>query len=379
MIYLAKPALHGNEWKYVKECLDTNWISVAGDFVGKFEQAIADEVGVRYAVGVSSGTAALHMALMTSEIQPNDIVLVPNITFVASLNAIRYVGATPMLVDVDAGSWQMDVNLVQQYLYTQTYRYNGICYDLKTKQRVCAIMPVHVLGNMGEMQHLQVLARQYNLVMIEDATEALGSRYQDKKAGSLGEIACFSFNGNKLVTTGGGGMLLSNEERLVQKVRHLIHQAKVNGKEYIHDEVGYNYRLINILAAIGVAQMEQLPTFLNQKRAIAQFYQTQLQELGFKAQHTLTEVTPNHWLPTFLVPSHKQELLAFLHQHLIEARSFWLPMNQLPMYQSCAYLTHTDVSNQVYQQAISLPCSSDITASELEHIVDTIKTFYQTL
>jgi len=377
MIYLARPHLSGKEWEYVKECLDTNWISSSGNFVPQFEQKIAEYTGVQYAVAMSSGTAALHIALNTSNITADDAVIVPTLTFVASVNAICYTQATPIFIDVCAGTWQIDVDLLENYLLHQTYTQNGQYYDAHTQKRLKAILPVHVLGSMPDMQRIMQLAEKYNLTVIEDAAEALGSFYQNKHAGSLGKMGVLSFNGNKIITTGGGGMLLTNDEQIAKHAKHLIHQAKINGIDYIHDEIGYNYRMLNILAAIGVAQMEQLPSFLEKKQKIFNFYAQHLQPLGFIAQKINPDIHCNHWLSTFILPEKidKNEFLKYLHKHGIEARGFWKPMHTLPMFSHFPYVTQNNVSEKIYTQAISLPSGTDITEKELNTVVQNIKNF----
>jgi perosamine synthetase len=261
MIPLSVPNLAGNEWKYIKECLDTNWVSSVGSYVDRFELLLAEFTGAQYAVATSSGTTALHLSLLLAGVQPGDRVLVPNLTFVASANAVRHAGAEPIFVDVDAGTWQMDLDLVENYLGSE-----------QNRARVSAIMPVHVLGNMVDMKRLLALAARYELPVIEDATESLGTTLGGSAAGTFGLVGCLSFNGNKIITTGGGGMILTNDQSLAQRAKHLSTQAKADPIEFYHDEVGYNYRLVNVLAAMGVAQMEQLPGFLARKAEISAFY-----------------------------------------------------------------------------------------------------------
>lgn len=377
MIYLARPHLSGREWEYVKQCLDTNWISSSGDFIPLFEQKTAEYTGVKHAVAMSSGTAALHIALLTLNIGKNDAVLVPTLTFVASANVVCYTQATPVFTDVHADTWQMDTNLLENYLHTQTYIFNGYYYDKHTHKCIKAILPVHVLGNMPDMQKIYILAEKFNLVVIEDAAEALGSFYAQKHAGSTGKTGILSFNGNKILTTGGGGMLLTNDEKIANHARHLIHQAKINGREYIHDEIGYNYRMLNILAAIGVAQMEKLPEFLQKKQQIAEFYAKHLIPLGFIPQKITENVRSNYWLSTFLVPENisKQGLLDFLYARGIEARSFWKPMHTLPMFADYPYITQNNIAEKIYEKAVSLPSATDITEAELTIVVSAIKDY----
>ncbi len=257
-IPLSVPELGGNEWLYVKECLDTNWVSSAGPFVDRFERMVAAFVGARFAVATASGTAALHLALLVAGIELDDEVIVSSLTFVAPVNAIRYIGAWPVFIDAEPNHWQMDSQKVADFLTTQCIWANGELRNKSTGRRVKAILPVHILGHPCDMDPIVQIARKFELVVIEDATEALGARYKSRTVGKPGDVACFSFNGNKIITTGGGGMIVTDNERWAEKAKYLSTQAKDDPIEYIHDEIGYNYRLTNIQAALGVAQMEQL-------------------------------------------------------------------------------------------------------------------------
>lgn len=313
----------------------------------------------------------------------NDHVIAPNITFVATLNAITYTGAQPILIDVNQDTWQMDLELLEQYLQqntkaktinNQTYR-----FDTTTGKRVKAIMPVHVLGNMGDMIRLQHIAKTYNLNLIEDSTEALGSRFNNKHAGTFGDIGVFSFNGNKIISTGGGGVLVTNNETLAKKAKHLTTQAKMSAVDYDHDEIGFNYRLVNLLAAIGVAQMEQFPGILKAKKAMDAFYRKELNGVGdisFQTVHQLTSA--NGWLFTFST-AHSDALLKYLNNNGVQARSFWRPMNQLVMFKEALFISTNNVSEKVYKNNVSIPSSAGITQAQLETVVKTIKAFYARL
>jgi perosamine synthetase len=377
MIPLSVPNLGGNEWQYIKDCLDTNWVSSVGSYVNKFEQVTAEFVGSKYAVATSNGTSAIHIALKLAGVEQRDLVIAPNITFVATINAIKYTGASPILIDIDPNTWQMDLDLLEDFLQNQTSNQGEYCLYRPTNQIIKAIVPVHVLGNMCDMNRLMNIAQQYDLKVVEDSTEALGSYYKGKHAGTFGLFGTLSYNGNKLITTGGGGMILTDDETLAKRAKHLTTTAKSDPKEYFHDEVGYNYRLVNILAAMGVAQMEQLDGFLNRKVEIRDFYNAHLSNIeGFTNQQILPNVMPNNWLYTVKLPRAK-ELLAHLREHKIEARPFWVPMNQLPACSSDLYISNDDYSEQVYQNCVSLPCSTNITDEELVQVVELIQGFYQ--
>ncbi len=380
MIPLSIPKLAGNEWKYVQDCLNTGWISSAGSYVNQFEEMVANYAGAKYGVACMNGTVGLHIAQILLGVTENDHVIAPNITFIATLNAIKYTGAQPILIDVDANNWQMDLNLLEKYLQenteTQTVDNETFSFDKNTKKRVRAIMPVHVLGNMGDMDRLMAIAKAYHLDIIEDTTEALGSTYKNKHAGTFGKIGVFSFNGNKIISTGGGGVIVTNDEELARKAKHLTTQAKVSAMDYIHDEIGYNYRLVNVLAAIGVAQMEQFPCILKDKRKMDAFYREQLEGVGdIKFQEIPEGTHPNGWLFTFST-SRMRELLAYLNDKGVQSRPFWMPMNQLEMFKEDIYITESDVSSKVYNNSISIPSSAGITQEQMETVVKTIKEFY---
>jgi aminotransferase in exopolysaccharide biosynthesis len=380
MIPLSVPHLAGNEWKYVKDCLDTGWISSAGSYVSQFEQLVADYAGVKYGIACMNGTVGLHIAQILSGVTSEDHVIAPNITFIATLNAIKYTGASPILIDVDTRSWQMDLELLESFLQDNVVfkEVEGKIYSFnkETNKRIKAIMPVHVLGNIGDMEQLQELAASYHIDIIEDSTEALGSLYKGKHAGSFGTFGVFSFNGNKIISTGGGGVIVTNDEALAQKAKHLTTQAKVSAMEYLHDEIGYNYRLVNVLAAIGVAQMEQFPTLLENKKIMDDYYRSELSGIGdIEFQMVLPCVEANCWLFTFKT-KYMRELLEYLNSNGVQSRPFWVPMNQLEMFKNDIYVTENNHSNEIYQTSISIPSSAGISQSELETVVATIKEFY---
>jgi perosamine synthetase len=379
MILLSAPNIAGNEWKYIKDCLDTGWVSSVGSYVTKFEQAVANYTGAGYAIACVNGTNALHIALLLQGVGPGDLVIVPNITFIASVNAIRYCGANPVLVDVDENSWQMDCNLLQNFLEEECQVLKGVCTHKISGKRVAALLPVHVLGNMVDMEALSELALKFHIPIVEDATESLGSFYNGKHSGTFGKMGCFSFNGNKIITTGGGGMIVTNDERLAKKAKHLTTQAKSDAFEYIHDEVGYNYRMVNLLAAMGLAQMEQLEGFIETKKKINEFYRSHLQGLGdIQFQKILPGADINFWLFTFKTRQ-RQQLLDILNESGIQARPFWKPMNQLPMFATDFYLSDTDVSDRVYRDCVSIPSSTFLMPQDLKKIMKVIQNHFHSL
>jgi len=381
MIPLSVPLLNGNEWKYVKDCLDTGWISSAGSYVNQFEQMVADFAGAKYGIACMNGTAGLHIAQLIAGVTEGDHVIAPNITFIATLNAIKYTGASPILLDVNPTTYQMDLDLLEHFLVDNTFLVedeSGIHTHLKsTKKRIKAIMPVHVLGNMGDMDTLEEIASRFHLSIIEDSTEALGSYHKGKHAGTFGKMGVFSFNGNKIISTGGGGVIVTDDEDLAKRAKHLTTQAKTSAMEYIHDEIGYNYRLVNVLAAIGVAQMEQFPELLKNKRKMDNFYRSELQGIGdIEFQAVSKDVEANCWLFTFKT-SRMRELLTFLNENGVQSRPFWMPMNQLEMFKNEMYVSVKNNSDTLYATCISIPSSAGITQEELEEVVKKIKQFYQ--
>ncbi|WP_294082959.1 LegC family aminotransferase [Proteiniphilum sp. UBA5384] len=383
MIPLSVPHLNGNEWEYVKDCLDTGWISSAGSYVNRFEQMIAEYTGARYGVACMNGTAGLHLAQLLSGVKQGDHVIAPNITFVATLNAVTYTGAEPILVDVNPENWQMDLDLLEDFLGKNAYPGNpgageeeGRYYLQSTRRPLKAIVPVHVLGNVGDMDKLLSIALKYNLAVIEDSTESLGSFYKGKHTGRFGKFGVFSFNGNKIISAGGGGMMVTDDEELAKKAKHLTTQAKASPEEYYHDEIGYNYRLVNVLAAIGVAQMEQFPALLANKRKMDAFYRSELAGVGdITFQQVPDGVETNCWLFTFKT-ARMWELLQFLNNNGVQSRPFWVPMHSLPMFAKKIYVSQDNVAAGIYESCISIPSSGGITQQELEEVVEQIKHFY---
>ena len=381
MIPLSVPEIEGNESKYVLDCLNTGWISSAGSYVNQFEDMVAKYAGAKYGVACMNGTVGLHIAQVLLGITKDDHVIAPNITFIATLNAIKYTGAQPILIDVDINNWQMDLGLLEQFLEQntefKTTKSGTYCFDTSTNKRVRAIMPVHVLGNIGDMDRLLAIAKKYYLDIIEDSTEALGATFKNKHAGTFGKIGVFSFNGNKIISTGGGGVIVTDDYAIAKKARHLTTQAKISAMDYIHDEIGYNYRLVNVLAAIGVAQMETFNATLQSKASMDRFYRKHLNNVGdIKFQQIPEGTHPNGWLFTFRT-SKMRQLLAYLNSNGVQARPFWMPMNQLEMFKKDIYITNANVSATVYNTSISIPSSTGITNKQLQTVVETIKAFYK--
>lgn len=376
MLLLSGPNIAGNEWKYVKECLDTGWVSSVGSYVTKFENMVAEFSGCKYGVATSNGTTALHISLLLAGVQRDEYVIAPNVTFIASINAIKYTGADPILIDVHPGTWQMDLDLLEEFLENETDEKNGELFYVNDGRTIRCIMPVHVLGNICDMDRLTSIAAKYKLKIVEDATESLGSYYKGKHTGGFGMMGCFSFNGNKIITTGGGGVIVTNDELLAKKAKHLTTQAKSDPFEYVHDDIGYNYRLVNVLAAMGVAQMELLPSFIKRKKEIDTFYREQLTGTGdISFQETETDIDSNRWLFTLMTEKQK-EVLKVLNDNQMQSRPFWVPMNKLEMFKDNVYYTKNDRSDYIYHRCLSIPCSTNIKNEEMASVVEKIKSVY---
>ena len=369
-IALSVPHLQGHEWAYVKECLDTGWVSSVGPFVDRFEREVAAFVGSAHAVAVASGTAGLHMALAVVGVRPGDEVLVSDLTFVAPANAIRYCQAEPVFVDVEPRTWQMDVSTVERFLRACPRGSEG-CRNPRTGRRIAALLPVHILGMACDIERLSALGREFGVPVVEDAAEAMGVRCGGRHAGTFADAGVFSFNGNKVITCGGGGIVVTPRRELAAKLRYLTTQAKDDPLEYIHHEVGYNYRLTNLQAALGCAQLEQLPRFLARKRAIAQGYAAALRDvdaLTLMPQPAGVEAT--WWLYTVLLPMgttvpQRQAILRRLHAQGVEARPLWHPLHALPPFRACEQLG-IEHAPDLYARAVSLPSSVGLTDAQVE-------------
>ena len=377
-IPLSVPEIAGNEWKYVKECLDTGWVSSVGPFVECFESEVATYVGAKYGVALVNGTAGLHVALKVIGLQADEEVIVSNLTFVAPVNAVRYCQAHPVLMDADPKTWQMDIDKVARFLAEECEMRSGECYNKRTGRRVRAILPVHILGLACEVDRIVDLARQYGLKVVEDAAEAMGVRFRGRHVGTFGDVGVFSFNGNKIITTGGGGMLVTNNSRHAEYARYLTTQAKDDALEYVHNEVGYNYRLTNIQAALGVAQMERLQEFIERKRKIAHAYQKSLSDIpGLAPMPTPTQCEPTYWLYSVLLAekttlAERKALVKTLNENGVGVRPFWHTIHDLPPYKHCQAF-RIEQSPRLYERGVSLPCSIGLSESDLERCIQVFK------
>jgi perosamine synthetase len=368
MIPLNEPYLAGREWEYIKECLDTNWVSSAGKYVTRFEEQIAEYLGIQHSVAVVNGTAALHLALKVLGVTGGDRVLVPSLTFIASVNPIRYCGAEPVFVDSSPATFGMDPLMTVAKIEEL----------IKRGEKPKAVLVVHLYGHPVEMAPIIEVCRKHQISLVEDATEALGSKYRGQMVGTLGDIGCFSFNGNKLITTGGGGMLVSHHQGLMEKVKYLSQQAKDDPERMYHENIGYNYRLTNIQAALGVAQLEQIVDFLSRKKEIARRYNEELGGLSGITVNPEQEWADNcFWLYSILVDTQKAgitsaDLIKHLREKEIESRSFFWPIHRLPMYEGCeaTAMTQTD---QLWREGVNLPSSVGLSAEQVAKVIATIK------
>ena len=377
-IPLSVPNIRGNAWQYVQECLDTNWVSSAGAFVDRFEHQVAARAGAAHAVATVSGTAALHVALIAAGVEPDDEVIVPALTFIASANAVRYCGAWPLLLDVEPGYFQLDPDRLEGFLRDECTARSGGLYNRGSGRRVRAVMPVHLLGHPCDMQAITRIARHYGLMIVEDAAEALGARHHGRPVGSAGDVACFSFNGNKIVTTGGGGMIVTDDAGLAARARYLTTQAKDDPVEGIHGAVGFNYRLTNIQAALGVSQLESLDDFLAAKRGHAEAYADGLDGVpGVRLPAEAPWADASYWLYTIRIDPNgfgmdRHELHRCLEAQGIETRPLWQPLHRSPALQDCPSY-RVAVADEIHADALSLPSSTGLSADDRNRVIGALR------
>jgi len=359
-IPIYQPHLNGNEKKYVTECIESNWISSKGDFIPKFEKKFSDFIGCKHSTTVSNGTVALHLALLSLGIGPEDEVIVPTLTYIASVNSIKYTGAKPVFVDSLVNSWQMDPNDVSKKITP------------KTK----AVMAVHLYGHPCDMDTLTSICKEHNLFLIEDCAEAIGSKYKGKHVGTFGDISTFSFFGNKTITTGEGGMVVTNDKTLYDRCIHFKGQGLAKHRQYWHDVIGYNYRMTNICAAIGLAQLEQVDDFIQRKRQIAEFYKSSFIDLQIKFHEEHKDVYHSYWMCSILVnePEQRDKLRDFLEKKGIETRPLFYPVHTMPMY-SDQFQKHS-VAEYLGWRGINLPSYPSMSNEQQLIVINCIKDFF---
>jgi perosamine synthetase len=335
---LHEPLFAGNEWKYVKDCIDTGWVSTAGEYVGRFETMLAEYIDAKYAIAAVNGTAALHTCLLLAGVRPGDEVLIPSLTFIATANAVSYCSAIPHFVDSEERTLGLDPAALAGYLEDIAEVRGGECVNRQTGRVIRAVMPMHTFGHPVDLDPLVELCARFHLALVEDAAESLGSRYKGRHTGNDGIVAGFSFNGNKTVTTGGGGAIVTNDPEIARRARHLTTTARLaKGYEFVHDEVGYNYRLPNINAALGLAQLEQLAGFVARKRRLAARYAEAMRSVpGVRFFVEAPFAESNYWLNALLLDrpgiATRNALLDFLNANGIGARPVWNLMHELPVY-----------------------------------------------
>jgi aminotransferase in exopolysaccharide biosynthesis len=366
-IALHEPWLTGNAERYLLECLASNYVSSVGPFVTRFEEEFAAFVGARYAVATCNGTAAIHTALLVLGVGPGDDVLVSTFTFVASVNPIRYQGASPVLIDSEPRTWNMDPALVAAEVEARA----------AAGRPPKAILVVHLYGHPADMDPILETANRFGIPVIEDAAESLGATHRGRAVGTLGSVGCYSFNGNKVITTGGGGMLVTNDPELARRARHLTTQAKRPGLEYWHDNIGYNYRLTNLQAALGVAQLEVLPSFLERKRQIAATYAEAFANVpGIRLLRQAEWAQSSWWLNCILVDrdqcgTGRVELIEELGREGIQARPSWVPIHRLPIYAD-AERRGGAVAEHLFLQGLSLPSSPSLTSDAQQRVIECV-------
>jgi len=382
-IPLAVPNLAGNEWAYIKDCLDTNWVSYAGPYVDRFERELAGQAGAQHAVATASGTAALHVALLLAGVGWDDEVVMPGLTFVAPANAVRYCGAWPVFTDVRESDWQWDVQQVGEFLEAGCGMRDGKLVNKRTGRRIAALLPVHLLGGMCDVDAVAGLATRYALPVVEDAAECLGGRYKGRPIGAACpacrgpmRLVATSFNGNKIITTGGGGAILTEDPALAARAKHLTTTAKADKIEFLHDEVGYNYRLTNIAAAMGVAQLEKLAAYVEIKRGIAARYAEGLRgQVGIALHPEPACCRSTFWMYTVMLNRPSRPVVDALNARGIMSRPLWMPIPSLPPFRDGCHVVNIQVAERLYRQALSLPCSVGLSAELVDKVtVEVIRT-----
>ena len=379
-IPLSVPNLKGNELEYVTEAVKSEWVSTAGSYVSDFEASIADYVDAQGAVACQSGTAGIHTALILAGIRPGDLVIVPTLTFIAAVNPVKYLGADPIFMDCD-NSLCIDPDKVRAFCAQECEMRNGALFHKATNRRVSALIVVHVFGNMADMVELTKIAHEFDLTLIEDATEALGTYYEDgplkgSYAGTIGDIGVYSFNGNKIITTGGGGMIVSGSDEYLTRAKHLTTQAKSDPLYYEHDEIGFNYRLTNLQAALGLAQMEQLETFIETKNKNYDHYQDLLEDIkGVSLLGFREGVRSNKWFYSLSCEDSsidRDALISFLQNKGIQTRPIWgLIHEQAPYEGSIAY--QITEAPKYRSKVVNLPCSTNLEKADVDRVVAMIE------
>ncbi|MCI1965840.1 MAG: LegC family aminotransferase [Oscillospiraceae bacterium] len=362
-VSLHEPCFAGREWDYVKDCLDSGYVSSVGAYVGKFEQKLAEFTGAKYAAAVVNGTSALQICLKLAGVQAGDEVLIPALTFVATANAVCYCGAVPHFADSEMESLGIDAEKLADYLKQTAELKNGVCTNRSTGRPIRALVVMHTFGHPARLDLLLQVCRQYGLVLVEDAAESLGSYYQNIHTGNFGKLSALSFNGNKIVTTGGGGAVLTNDEAMYREAKHLTTTAKLPHRwAFWHDEIGYNYRMPNLNAALGCAQLEQMEPFLRRKRALAEQYRKAFEAVpGIQFFTEPPYARSNYWLNALILSEEnaplRDAILEDTNDSGIQTRPAWVLMSRLPMFRNCPRMDLT-VAQNLEKRIINIPSSA---------------------
>ncbi|GAA3982593.1 LegC family aminotransferase [Pedobacter ginsengiterrae] len=359
-IPLHAPLFIGNERKYVMETLDSTFVSSVGSFVNRFEEMMSEITGAKYAIAIVNGTNALHMALILADVNAGDEVLSQSLTFIATCNAISYIGAKPIFLDVDRDTLGLSPDAIKVFLENNAIKKaDGFTYNKKTGKRIKACVPMHTFGLPCRIDEIANICAEWNITLIEDAAESLGSYYKGKHTGIFGEIGTFSFNGNKTVTSGGGGALVTNNEELANRAKHLTTQAKVaHPWAFVHDQIGYNYRMPNLNAALACAQLEQLTKFVDNKRELAQYYKTALKSTEVEFVDEIVDAKANYWLNAILLKDkeEQQAFLGYMNSNGVMARPVWELMHRLPMFKD-AEIQNLKNSEWIADRLVNIPSS----------------------
>jgi len=377
-IPLSIPNLKGRELEYVIHAVKTEWVSTGGPYVSEFEEKIAAYVKSKGAVSCQNGTSGLHIALQICGVERDDEVIVPTLTFIAAVNPVKYIGAEPVFMDCD-DSLTMDANKLSEFCQNECRFYDGKLINNRTRKHIKAIVVVHVFGNMADMEKIITLAEEYNIQVIEDATEAIGTyylegKYKGKFAGTIGNVGVYSFNGNKIITTGGGGMIVSDDEILLGKAKHLTTQAKSDELYYTHDEIGYNYRMTNLQAALGLAQLEQLESFIRTKEENYSLYKEKIADIsGLTVLDFKKSVRTNYWFYALKCdseyPLNRDEIIKYLSSKSIQSRPIWgLISEQKPYINSQTYKIQK--AKYYLEHIVNIPCSTNLTKEDVLHVVE---------
>ena len=400
IIPLSVPSIQGNEWKYVKECLDTEWVSSAGKYVELFEKKITEYTGVKYAIACVNGTSALHISLILAGVKPNDEVLVPTITFIAPINAVNYCKAYSVFMDADK-YYNLDTRKTIEFIRNETKLVNDepsiastgqknqklkitnnraqITINKKTGRKISAIIPVHVFGNAVWLDELYEVCKERNIKIIEDASESIGTRYvkgnfSTKHTGTIGELGCLSFNGNKIITTGGGGMILTDNEEYAKRAKYLTTQAKDDEVRYIHNGIGYNYRLTNIQAALGVAQLEQLANYLKIKKKNYEFYKKNIDQIpGLHLSEVPGYAENNYWMYALQIDKNiykkdREELMSYFSSQKVQTRPVWYLNHLQKPYKDCQNYK-IEKALELLEKTLNIPCSVNLTKQDFNRIL----------